>query len=132
MREVVLAPDQKLAWSPPADRYVEVGPVRTRYWDEGEGEGIPLVLIHGFGDSVETWSRVIGRLAEHHRVVALDVLGAGRTDKPKEPMPFPRLAHFVPFDPCGHAPQLERSEEFGSLVVDFLRKQAWDRRLSPV
>lgn len=67
--------------------------MRTRYWEEGEGT--PLVLIHGFADSVETWSRVIGRLAEHHRVIALDVVGAGRTDKPKEPMPFARLAGFV-------------------------------------
>jgi 4,5:9,10-diseco-3-hydroxy-5,9,17-trioxoandrosta-1(10),2-diene-4-oate hydrolase len=75
------------------DRYFDVGTVRTRYWDEGEGS--PLILIHGFADSVETWSRVIGRLADHHRVIALDVVGAGRTDKPKEPMPFPRLARFV-------------------------------------
>ena len=86
-------PNQNVVPQFPADRYVDVGTVKTRYWDEGQGS--PLVLVHGFGDSVSTWSRVIGPLAEHHRVVALDVLGAGRTDKPKEAMPFSRLARFV-------------------------------------
>ena len=78
---------------PPEGRFIDVGTVKTRYWSEGSGS--PLILIHGFGDSVETWSRVVGPLAAGHRVLALDVLGAGRTDKPAGPMPFPRLARFV-------------------------------------
>ena len=77
----------------PQDHYVDVGTVKTRYWAGGEGR--PVVLIHGFADSVETWSQVFGRLAGHHRVFALDVIGAGRTEKPAGPMPFPKLARFV-------------------------------------
>jgi pimeloyl-ACP methyl ester carboxylesterase len=83
----------QLTVATPEDRFIDVGTVKTRYWSEGSGS--PLVLIHGFGDSVDTWSRVVGPLAARHRVFALDVLGAGRTDKPAGPMPFPRLARFV-------------------------------------
>ncbi|WP_250445926.1 alpha/beta fold hydrolase [Actinotalea sp. C106] len=39
-----------------------------------------LVLLHGFGCDQGIWSRVVPILAEHHRVVLLDHVGAGRSD----------------------------------------------------
>jgi pimeloyl-ACP methyl ester carboxylesterase len=47
------------------------------------GQGTPLLLIHGIGDSSDTWKHVIPPLARDHRVVAPDLLGHGRSDKPR-------------------------------------------------
>ncbi|HVW30168.1 MAG TPA: alpha/beta hydrolase [Polyangiaceae bacterium] len=47
------------------------------------GQGTPLLLIHGIGDSSDTWRHVIPELARDHRVVAPDLLGHGRSDKPR-------------------------------------------------
>lgn len=50
------------------------GPVH--YVDYG-GEGPPLLLIHGLGGSHLNWILVANRLAEGHRVVAVDLPGFG-------------------------------------------------------
>ncbi|GGZ38833.1 alpha/beta fold hydrolase [Streptomyces poonensis] len=47
------------------------------------GEGPPLVLIHGIGDSSATWAEVIPDLARRHTVIAPDLLGHGASDKPR-------------------------------------------------
>jgi pimeloyl-ACP methyl ester carboxylesterase len=47
------------------------------------GEGPPLLLIHGIGDSSETWADVIPALAERHTVIAPDLLGHGDSAKPR-------------------------------------------------
>jgi len=52
------------------------GPVH--YADYG-GEGPPLVLVHGLGGSHLNWIHVAHRLAERHRVVAIDLAGFGLT-----------------------------------------------------
>lgn len=56
------------------------GGVRYHYLDEGEGE--PVVMVHGN----PTWSYYYRRLAEalapDHRVVVPDHVGCGRSDKP--------------------------------------------------
>jgi pimeloyl-ACP methyl ester carboxylesterase len=46
------------------------------------GEGTPIVLIHGFPQTWWEWRKVMPRLAEHHRVVAIDLRGAGFSDCP--------------------------------------------------
>ncbi|HEY2763668.1 MAG TPA: alpha/beta fold hydrolase [Pseudonocardiaceae bacterium] len=47
------------------------------------GEGPPLLLIHGIGDSSATWLDVIPTLARRHLVIAPDLLGHGASDKPR-------------------------------------------------
>ncbi|WP_346289128.1 alpha/beta fold hydrolase [Sphaerothrix gracilis] len=48
-----------------------------------QGEGQPLVLIHGFGASIGHWRKNIPVLAEAgYRVYAVDLLGFGESDKP--------------------------------------------------
>jgi pimeloyl-ACP methyl ester carboxylesterase len=44
-----------------------------------EGRGEPLVLLHGVGHHWQTWKPVIGRLAEHFDVIAVDSPGFGRS-----------------------------------------------------
>ncbi|TFV64064.1 UNVERIFIED_ORG: alpha/beta fold hydrolase [Bacillus sp. AZ43] len=47
------------------------------------GEGPALLLLHGIGNNCQTWSGVINRLAEHHTVIAPDLLGHGNSAKPR-------------------------------------------------
>lgn len=45
--------------------------------------GPPIVLMHGFPDSLHLYDRLAPLLAEQRRVVAFDFLGWGRSDKPE-------------------------------------------------
>ena len=47
------------------------------------GEGPPIVLIHGITSSSRTWRAVMEGLAERHEVIAPDLLGHGRSGKPR-------------------------------------------------
>ena len=51
---------------------------------EEHGQGTPVVLIHGLGSSALDWEMQIPALAAHYRVVAMDVRGHGRSEKPHE------------------------------------------------
>jgi pimeloyl-ACP methyl ester carboxylesterase len=78
----------------PQDQYIKVGQINTRFWTAGD-EGTIVMLIHGIGDSVETWILNIIALAQHHRVYAIDLVGFGRSDKPKVPYSLSYGAQFV-------------------------------------
>ncbi|HEX4354284.1 MAG TPA: alpha/beta fold hydrolase, partial [Polyangiales bacterium] len=47
------------------------------------GRGPAILLIHGIGDCCDTWNEVIPALARDHTVIAPDLLGHGRSDKPR-------------------------------------------------
>lgn len=47
------------------------------------GHGPVLLLLHGIGGCTSTWDPVIDDLARDHRVVAMDLLGHGRSSKPR-------------------------------------------------
>ena len=51
------------------------------YLDEGQGP--PVILIHGFGGSMWQWEHQQEALAEHYRVITLDMVGSGLSDKPE-------------------------------------------------
>jgi pimeloyl-ACP methyl ester carboxylesterase len=42
-----------------------------------------LLLLHGIGDSSDTWRDLLPILARDHTVIAPDLLGHGRSDKPR-------------------------------------------------
>ncbi|KAF4402997.1 hypothetical protein G4B88_010449, partial [Cannabis sativa] len=46
-----------------------------------QGEGSPVVLIHGFGASAYHWRYYIPELAKKHKVYAIDLLGFGWSEK---------------------------------------------------
>ncbi|MBK1733757.1 hypothetical protein CKO15_00350 [Halorhodospira abdelmalekii] len=50
--------------------------------DEPEAQPVPLMLLHGFTLNVHSWSSLMPRLAERHRVVAYDQVPYGLSAKP--------------------------------------------------
>jgi pimeloyl-ACP methyl ester carboxylesterase len=47
------------------------------------GQGPPVVLIHGVAGRAAQWDHVVELLADHHTVVAPDLLGHGESAKPR-------------------------------------------------
>jgi pimeloyl-ACP methyl ester carboxylesterase len=47
------------------------------------GEGPAILLIHGIGDNSTTWEGVHAQLAQRFTVIAPDLLGHGKSDKPR-------------------------------------------------
>lgn len=63
--------------------FVDVGGVRLYYYAAGtRGGGDPIVLLHGFGTSSVLWRGLIPLLPTGRRIVAADLLGYGRSDRP--------------------------------------------------
>ncbi len=62
-------------------RYATIHGYRRAYVKAGSGPA--MLLIHGIGDSSDTWRPVVEQLAEHHTVIAPDLLGHGRSEKPR-------------------------------------------------
>lgn len=63
--------------------FVDVGGARLYYYAAGSrGAGEPIVLIHGFPTSSHLWRDVVPLLPSGRRVVVLDLLGYGRSDRP--------------------------------------------------
>lgn len=49
---------------------------------DGPADGPPVTLVHGFPTSSHDWALTVPALAAAHRVVTLDLLGFGDSDKP--------------------------------------------------
>ena len=47
------------------------------------GSGPAILLIHGIGDSADSWLDIIPALARDYTVIAPDLLGHGQSDKPR-------------------------------------------------
>ncbi len=57
---------------------------RQIFWIEGGKQGGPvLILIHGFPTASWDWKAVWPELGKHNRLIALDMLGFGFSDKPR-------------------------------------------------
>jgi pimeloyl-ACP methyl ester carboxylesterase len=59
----------------------QVGDVRLHYLRAGDGP--PVVLLHGWPQTSHCWRLVLPALARDHTVVAPDLRGYGRSDKPR-------------------------------------------------
>lgn len=75
-------------------RTIEVGEHRVRCLDIGSG-GVPVVLLHGTASSLEMWSHNMPAIAEHHRVIALDMVGFGYSSRPEESLTPALMARVV-------------------------------------
>ena len=62
-------------------KYLELHGERVAYQDVRDGDTLPL--IHGIAGSSATWRAVIPQLSKRYRVVAPDLLGHGKSAKPR-------------------------------------------------
>jgi pimeloyl-ACP methyl ester carboxylesterase len=86
---------------------LELAGFRTRAL-ELEGDGPPVVLLHGFADSADTWRHVLDRLARaDRRALAVDLPGFGAAD---------------PLRPDGA--MLDQLGAFARAAVDYAAEQA--------
>lgn len=79
---IIRTPDerfQNLPDFPFQPRYVEVNGLRVHYLDEGQGETI--LCLHGEPSWSYLYRKMIPPLAQQHRVLAMDLIGFGRSDK---------------------------------------------------
>ena len=71
---------------------IKVGVLDTHYLHGGEGD--PLVVIHGGGDSSKAWLENLEELSKHYTVYAPDLPGFGRTQSMNDRF---RITEYVEF-----------------------------------
>lgn len=76
--------EQLLATIPVTERRMEAAGVSTAVLEGGDGP--PIVLLHGPGESALWWMRVIPELVTTHRVVAPDLPGHGASEVMDNPL----------------------------------------------
>jgi pimeloyl-ACP methyl ester carboxylesterase len=82
---------------PIVEHKLELGGIKTRAL-ELDGEGVPLLLFHGFADSADCWRLVLDRLRQAGRAaIALDMPGFGTASHldREEELLLPQLDRFV-------------------------------------
>jgi haloalkane dehalogenase len=91
--KVLRTPDERFAELPDfpfAPHYAEIETgqgtrLRLHYLDEGPRDGSPVLLLHGEPSWCFLYRKMIALLLERgHRVLAPDLIGFGRSDKPAE------------------------------------------------
>ncbi len=67
-----------------SDRYLDLpNGAHVHYRDQGNPNGEPIVLVHGFGASLFDWTPWVARLGARYRIISLDLPGHGLTETPK-------------------------------------------------
>jgi pimeloyl-ACP methyl ester carboxylesterase len=67
----------------PQNRYITLGGHRHRYIETGRSEHT-MLLLHGISSSLDFYEQVIPSLSRSFRVIAIDLLGFGFSDKPRK------------------------------------------------
>jgi len=84
--KAVRTPDERFVDLPGYDfapHYVEIGDLRMHYVDEGPADAAPVLLLHGEPSWSYLYRKMIPLLAAAgHRVIAPDLIGFGKSDKP--------------------------------------------------
>jgi len=74
-------PDRKLSalQQKYGGEYIEAAGIRLRVVDSGPRDAPAVILLHGFGSSLETWAPWAAVLSEKYRVIRFDLPGFGLT-----------------------------------------------------
>lgn len=88
---------------------VDVNGMKMYYEVSGEGE--PLVVLHGAYMNIPSMGAIIPKLAETHKVYAVELQGHGRTNDIDRPITYPNLADDVAA--FMDAVKLEKADVFG-------------------
>ena len=80
----------------PYIHFATIDNVRVRYIDIVKNQKFfPLLLIHGLGGSIESWTNNIKVLSTKFRIIALDLPGFGLSDKPNVSFTISFYVNFV-------------------------------------
>ncbi|WP_409305189.1 alpha/beta fold hydrolase [Peribacillus sp. SCS-155] len=63
--------------------YLDANGIKTRVLETGQGD--PLILLHGTGGHIEAYAKNFKSLSKHFRVICIDMVGHGYSDKPNRP-----------------------------------------------
>lgn len=66
----------------PGGRILELPGGDVQVVEHGPRTGRPIVLLHCFSCAIDWWDGVVPALSRRHRVVAIDLLGHGGSEKP--------------------------------------------------
>ncbi|MEQ8243835.1 alpha/beta hydrolase [Fulvivirga sp.] len=64
-------------------------------YSEVRGEGNPVILIHGFCETLAIWKPLLNKLVFSHKVITLDLPGFGKSPLPKTPFSIADIAEEV-------------------------------------
>ena len=67
----------------PALQSTQVDGVRLAYREAGSRDHEPVVLVHGYPANHRCWRHQIPVLAQSHRVLAVDLIGWGNSERPR-------------------------------------------------
>ena len=66
-------------YATPHTQFADIGGYRVHYHDSGPKDAPILLMLHGFGSSLQTWDAWAESLNKQYRVVRLDLPGFGLT-----------------------------------------------------
>ena len=67
--------------------------IRIHYFTAGQGD--PVLLLHGWGSSLEPYRQLIDLLSKKYFVIALDMPGFGKSEEPTAPLDVDGYVDFV-------------------------------------
>lgn len=113
-------------------RFVSLGNLRVRL--VRAGRGTPVVLIHGYGESLMSWRALFDELSRHADVTAVDLPGFGLSGKPEHGYSADSMALSVLrlLDQLGLARAVFVGHSLGGAVAAAVAVQAPERVLGLV
>jgi haloalkane dehalogenase len=122
--EFVRTPDacfEDLPGFPYEAKYVEIDGLRQGYVDEGPADADPILLLHGQPSWSYLYRKMIPVLVDAgHRVIAMDHIGMGRSDKPIDIEYYSYLGHVDRLEKFIEALNLDHitlfCQDWGSLI----------------
>lgn len=69
--------------------YLARGGLTLHVYEAGATDAPPMFLIHGLADEADTWRHLVPPLSTQYRVIAPDLPGFGRSEKPDRPYTVP-------------------------------------------
>ncbi|MFI6865801.1 alpha/beta fold hydrolase [Nocardia sp. NPDC050406] len=93
--------------------------------EDGPRDGPALLLIHGYAGSTAWWDPIVARLAAIYRVIRVDLLGHGRSAKPRDGYDMPAQGRRVAaiLDRLGVKSATVVAHSMGGVVATALAEQ---------
>ncbi|HEX5526197.1 MAG TPA: alpha/beta fold hydrolase [Solirubrobacterales bacterium] len=101
---------EKAEVNEPGGRILDLPEGELQVTEHGPRNGSPIVLIHCFSCAINWWDGVMPMLDRKHRVIAVDLLGHGGSEKPDGGYTIPHQAEVI-------AKALERLHVKGAEIV---------------